>query len=222
MEPTQPAPGLWRWTERHPAWHPGEFGAQVACYALVAGGALLLVDPLVPDVDQGPVPALLDGLAAGRRTHVLITIGYHVRSAEALAARYDAAILGPEACRSRLSDAARFTVLTPEREGPAGVRAFAIGRPPRGEHPLWIPSHAAIAFGDAVVSTPDGELRMWCAKELDARRLRVYRERFAPTLDPLMALPAERILVTHGAAVMDDGAERLRAAVAAAPWYHPG
>ena len=28
--------GLWRWTARHPEWHPGEFGAEVACFAAAA------------------------------------------------------------------------------------------------------------------------------------------------------------------------------------------
>ena len=32
--PKQLADGLWRWTARHPEWHPGEFGSEVACFAL--------------------------------------------------------------------------------------------------------------------------------------------------------------------------------------------
>ena len=28
------APGLWRWAARHPDWHPGVFGSEVASYAL--------------------------------------------------------------------------------------------------------------------------------------------------------------------------------------------
>jgi hypothetical protein len=30
------ADGLWRWTARHGEWHPGEWGAQVASFALSA------------------------------------------------------------------------------------------------------------------------------------------------------------------------------------------
>ena len=40
--------GLWRWTARHPEWHPGEFGAEVACFAAQADDTTLLIDPLLP------------------------------------------------------------------------------------------------------------------------------------------------------------------------------
>jgi glyoxylase-like metal-dependent hydrolase (beta-lactamase superfamily II) len=218
------APGLHRWTARHPDWHPEGFGAEVASFALQAGDTLLLVDPLVPEGDGAdPVLAALDALArAAAATHVLVTIGYHARSAEALGARYDAAIHGPPTVRRRLRDDARFTVLAPGTPGPGGALAHAIGRPRRSETPLWLPSHAAIAFGDALVTTPEGELRMWLQDEpTDARRA-FYRDRFAPTLAALRALPARRILTTHGAPVLEDGAAALAAALDAAPWYHHG
>jgi hypothetical protein len=113
-------------------------------------------------------------------------------------------------------------VLDPGTPGPGGVSAFAIGRPVRTERPLWLPSHDAIAFGDAVVMTPEGDLRVWAQKPLDERRARWHRETFAPTLSALLDLPARRLLVTHGAPVLEDGAAALRAAVAAGPWYHHG
>jgi hypothetical protein len=216
------APALWRWTARHPEWHPGDFGAEVACFALRAGDDLLLVDPLLPADADGPVLEQLDALADPATTHVLITIGYHVRSAEALCERYGARVFGPKACARRLGDASRLTVLEPGDEGPAGVAAFAIGRPKRGERPLWLPSHRAVAFGDALVGTPDGELRLWEQEPVDDRRARWYRETFAPTLAPLLELGVQRVLVTHGAPVLEDGARALRDAVEAPPWYHRG
>ncbi len=216
------APGLWRWAGRHPGWHPGRFGAEVASFALEAGKDLLLVDPLLPVDDDGPVLEALDRLAAGRAVHTLITIGYHVRSAEPLCERYDGCLLGPPSCASRLRDSSRLTALEPGAPGPAGVIAFAIGRPVRTERPLWLPSHRALAFGDAVVTTPDGDLRLWVQKPLDDRRRRWYRETFAPTLAPLLDLPAQRLLVTHGAPVLEDGAAALRDAVGAEPWFHRG
>src|SRR5215210_3027678 len=78
--------GLWRWTARHPEWHPGEFGAEVACSAAEAGDTTLLVDPLLP-----PEPAEVLGTierALGDRLAILITVPYHVRSAEELWRRY--------------------------------------------------------------------------------------------------------------------------------------
>ena len=204
--PAELAPGLWRWTARHPEWHPGRFGATVASFALVPGDELLLVDPLLPEGDDAAVLDLLDRLASDRAVHVLITIGYHVRSAEALVERYGGRLWGPPNCASRLRDPSLLRELEPGPPGPAGVTAFAIGRPVRAERPLWLPSHAAVAFGDALVCTPEGELRMWAQQRLDEKRVRFYRDRFAPTLAPLAELPVERVLVTHGEPVLADGA----------------
>ena len=219
------APGLRRWTARHPDWHPSGFGAEVASFALTAGDELLLLDPLLPDDDRrDTVQEALDGLVGDvRAVHVLITIPYHVRSAEALAERYDAAIWGPPKTINKLGDAGRFTPLGPDAEpGPAGVQGFTIGRPRRTERPLWLPSHQAIAFGDALVTTPGGHLRLWAQEPVDDRRIAFYRDRFVPTLAPLRDLPATRILTTHGAPVLTDGAAALATALDTAPWYHRG
>lgn len=225
--PAEIAPGLWRWTARHPQWHPGEFGREVACFAMrVRGGRALLVDPLLPPGEPDAVLALLDELASGPGPlHVYITIPYHVRSTREIADRY-----GPERVRvwgerraaRRLAPDVEVTEPEPGAELPFGGRAFSIGRPRRSELPLWIEDHAAIAFGDAVVTTPEGALRMWSFDRLDERRLAFYRERFAPTLAPLLELPARRILVAHGEPVLEDGAAALRRAADEAPWYHHG
>jgi hypothetical protein len=220
--PAELAPGLWRWATRHPEWHPGRFGAEVACFALEAGEELLLIDPLLPEDDEAPVLGVLDRLAQDRELHVLITIGYHVRSGERLVERYDGELWGPPNCASRLRQASRLRDLQPGAPGPAGAMAFAIGRPVRGERPLWLPSHAAVAFGDAIVTTPEGELRMWAQQTLDDKRRRFYRERFAPTFAPLLELPVERVLVTHGEPVLEDGAAALREALASEPWEPRG
>ena len=219
--PEQLAPGLWRWTARHPEWHPGRFGAEVASFALDAGSDLLLIDPLLAGV-EAPVLDVLDRLARGHEVHVLITIGYHVRSGEQLRARYDGGLWGPPNCASRLAEPARLRSLEPGTEGPGGAVAFRIGKPVRGERPLWLPSHRAVAFGDALVTTPAGDLRVWSQERLDDRRRRFYRDRFAPTLAPLLDLPVERVLVTHGAPVLANGAAALRRALAEPPWTQRG
>jgi hypothetical protein len=219
------APGLHRWTGRHPSWHTADaFGAEVASFALQAGDDLLLIDPLLAaGDDHDGVLATLDELAAAARaTHVLVTIGYHVRSAEPLAERYGARIHGPSTVASRLTDTTNFTVLTTDAPGPAGVVAYAIGRPRRSETPLWLPSHDAIAFGDALVTTPDDELRVWSQEPRTRARVAFYRERFAPTLAPLRQLPARRVLTTHGAPILTDGAAALAHALDQEPWFHHG
>ena len=212
------AAGLWRWTARHGEWHPGEWGAKVASFAVEAGDVLLLVDPLLPE-DDSEVVARLDGLA-GDRVAILITIPYHTRSAERLRDRYGATIHGHKAVADRLSSTQRFEVIDPAAPLPGGARAFAIGKPRRFELPLHLPSHRALAFGDAIVTTPEGELRLWHGDRVDAARARWYRERFVPTLAPLRGLDVERILVTHGEPVLHDGAAALAAALDAEPWYN--
>ena len=217
------ADGLWRWTARHPEWHPGEWGAEVASFAVDAGDATLLIDPLLPDGD-GEVLERLDARAP-RPVAILITIPYHTRSAERLWTRYrpqGCTIHGHAAVAKRLSDPAGFAVLEPGAPLPGGVRAVSIGRPRRFETPVHLPSHRALAFGDALVTTPEGELRMWHTDKVDDARARWYRERFVPTLEPLRALDLERILVTHGEPILRDGSGALDGALAAPPWYHRG
>jgi glyoxylase-like metal-dependent hydrolase (beta-lactamase superfamily II) len=212
-------PGIWRWTARHPEWHPGEFGAEVASYALVGGGRTVLVDPLAPEGDPG-FWSRLDDVVSGEVT-VLITIGYHVRSADDVCARYPGAtVWGHRNTARRLAGASTFRELSPE-DAPAGVGAFAIGRPRRTEMPVLVRSHGALAFGDAVVGTEDG-LRMWCTDPVDERRRRFYAERFAPTLEPILAEEFDAVLVTHGPAVGTGGKQALRAAIEQPPWYHRG
>ncbi len=206
------AAGLWRWTARHEEWHPGEWGAEVASFALHAGDATLLIDPLVPD--EGFLDDLVRGPAA-----ILITIPYHTRSAEALSERYGAPIHGHPAVGKRLS---KTTVEPIEGELPGGARAYAIGKPRRYETPIHLPSHRALVFGDALITTVEGELRLWAQDRVDDKRARWYRDTFVPTLAPLRELELDRVLVTHGEPVLSDGSKALRAALDEPPWYHHG
>ncbi len=225
MSAAELAPGLWRWTARHPDWHPADdFGAEVASYALVAGDELLLVDPLLGDGDHDGAGAVLERLdalaAAATSTHILITIGYHVRSAEPLGDRYAAHIYGPKTVANRLADTKAFTILQPGVPGPAGTVAYAIGSPRRTEPRSGCPAQRA-RLRRRAVTNPAGKLRMG-PKPRDAQQIAFYRSRFAPTLDPLRDLPAQRILTTHGPPILHDGAAVLAAALNADPWFHHG
>ena len=217
-------PGLWRWSARHPEWHPGEFGAEVESWALLAGDDALLVDPLLPD-QPGDVEALIDRLCAATRLAVLVTIPYHVRSAERIRERCDGrlevSIHGHAACRKRLRSSRGFHELRPGAELPGGAVGYEIGKPRRFETPIHLPSHDALGFGDAVVGTGDG-LRMWAQREVDSDHARFYRERFAPTLGPLVELGAANVLVGHGPSALGDGVAQLSRAIASEPWYHRG
>ena len=218
------AAGLWRWTARHPQWHPGEFGAEVASFAARAGDdTLLLIDPQLPP-DPSEVLAVLDDQVR-ERVAILISIPYHVRSAEELWKRYrrdaETTIHGHPAAAKRLEDTTGFREIDPGSALPGGVTAHTIGKPRRHEMPLHLPSHDALVFGDAVVEL-DGELKVWSSEKVDSKVERFYRERFNPTLEPLLELDFERVLVTHGRPLLDGGKQALRAALKAEPWYHHG
>jgi glyoxylase-like metal-dependent hydrolase (beta-lactamase superfamily II) len=220
--PEQLADGLWRWTARHPEWHPGEFGSEVASFALTAGHETVLVDPLLPPEPEAVLDLVERRL--GERLAILITIPYHVRSSEEIRRRFrgrvETTIWGHRACRKRLSEDAGFRAFEPGDELPAGASAYKIGKPRRYETPLLLPSHNALVFGDAVAEV-DGALRVWSGERVDADVARFYRERFNPTLEPLLELDFERVLVTHGHPVMSDGPAALERALRADPWYRP-
>ncbi len=216
--------GLWRWTAPHPEWRPAHpWGHEVASFALELPEALVLVDPLVPvegDAAAGPVWAALDRLAEGKASvFAMITDPYHVRSSEAIRSRYGrrVGIWGHAAVARRLRGAPLEQV-EPGEALPVGAKAFAIGNPRRQEMPLYFPSHRALAFGDSVVGV-DGELRVWEVARSE-QRLRWYRSRFLPSLQPLLDLDVEHVLVTHGPPVIGRGKEALARALSADPWNY--
>jgi hypothetical protein len=222
--PKKLAKDLWRWTARHPEWHPGEFGKEVASFAFRIGDDTVLVDPLLPP-DPAPVLQLIED-NLGDRLSILVTIPYHVRSSETIWQRFrkqaKTAIHGHRACARRLDKTSGFKELDPERgELPAGITAHAIGKPRRHETPFHVPSHKALVFGDAVAEV-DGKLVVWATDRVDAKRERFYRERFNPTLEPLLELDFDRVLVTHGQPIRKGGRAALREALASRPWYRRG
>jgi hypothetical protein len=230
------APGIWRWTARHPEWHTRiEWGHEVASFALV-GEALVLVDPLLPvsgagvgpDVGAHPgadaradVERALDRLAReAARLEIMITIPYHARSAEELLVRYrdtlPTTIWGHRAVAKRFRDQAT-TLREIEPGKPVGggdALALAIGKPRRFEMPLYFPAHRALAFGDAVIGI-DGGLRVWQQASTDPAW---HDGVFVPTMRPLLDLDVERVLVTHGDPVLRNGRRALQDAMAAGPW----
>jgi hypothetical protein len=215
--------GLWRWTARHPEWHPGEFGAEVACFAALAGDTTLLIDPLLPE-DPSSVLAVIDDAVAAQLA-ILITVPYHVRSSEELWKRYrtdaETTIHGHPAAAKRLQDRSAFRAIEPGAPLPAGATAHTIGKPRRHEMPLHLPSHDALVFGDAVAES-GGRLVVWASERIDAKVERFYRERFNPTLEPLLELDFDNVFVTHGQPVLGGGKRALRDALEAGPWYHRG
>jgi glyoxylase-like metal-dependent hydrolase (beta-lactamase superfamily II) len=204
-------------------WHPRTaFGARVGSYALRVGQDTLLIDPLWPaETDDAALDAIVGG---GRELLIAITIPYHVRDAvpawERWGADHPTRILGHPAARRRLPDAAPFRAVAAGDELPHGLRAFAVGSPRRNELPLYVPDHDALVFGDVVVTDPDGGLAVWIQHELTEQRRVWFRDRYRPTLQPLLEPRADRVLTTHGAPVIGGGVEALQRALDRGPWYH--
>jgi hypothetical protein len=220
------APGIHLWAAPHPEYRPR--AEEVESYALVAGEALLLVDPLLPaDADErrSTLLARLELLAAAAaRIELLVTIPYHTRSAETLYERYaperPTRLWGHANVRRRLRAATPLQVIPAGAPGTSAtiaggsVEAYSIGRPRRSEHPLYVPELRAAAFGDAVVGAQGG-LRFWNQSSVTGDGW--YRDVFAPGLAPLVERPLEHVLVTHGPPVIGDGQRQLALCLASPP-----
>jgi hypothetical protein len=216
------ADGIWRWTARHPEWHPRTtFGSEVASYVLRDGGDTLVVDPIAPGGDVTALLDQLDGIVTGR-VRILLTIPYHVRDAEPVWRHYrdrPATIFGHPAVAKRLTDHHGFRALSAGVAIDSGILPVPIGNPRRYEMPLFVPEHRALVFGDAIVAA-DGAVRVWIQLPVTPKRLDWYQRRLRPSFEPLLDVDCDRLLVTHGQPVLTGGRRALREALDEGPWYH--
>ena len=195
------APGLHRWTARHPdadpspnPGSPADWGPGVGSVAYEAPDALVLVDPLVPG-DRGDLRAALDALVDrhDRRVAILTTLGFHRRSREELTARYDAS-----------TSRARKTL-------PAGVETIQITD--AGETMVWLPEPRALVPGDRLLGDDAGGLRLppdsWLRYLPSGMRAAGLREALRPLLD----LPVKMVLASHGEPVLRGGRDAIARAL---------
>jgi hypothetical protein len=217
------AKGIWRWTARHPEWHPrGAFGAEVASYVMCDGDDSLVIDPIAPGGDVAGLLSRLEGIVSGY-VRIGITIPYHVRDAEPVWQHFrdaGAEILGHAAVAKRLADRSGFRAMIAGEAFGSGVVPIAIGNPRRYEMPLFVRSQRALVFGDAVVEAA-GEVRVWLQRPITPERMDWYRQRFRPSLEPLLQVDCDRLLMTHGRPVLSGGRDALARALEAGPWYQP-
>ena len=184
-------PGLWYWTAIHPTWYDNEVGS----YAWDGGSIVILLDPLSP-------PTLVDELVRGKEVATVLTCDWHDRSAPELVERLGSPIHAPAGGDGKL-DAELFES---GAELPAGIEAYGATHP--GETALWIGELNALVVGDALI-TKDGELIVpptWLPENdtvADAQR----------RMAPLLELPVELVLTTHGEPVRENGGEALRRAL---------
>jgi glyoxylase-like metal-dependent hydrolase (beta-lactamase superfamily II) len=179
--------GIWRWEARHPSWSeadggPDGWGPQVASYAVEAGGRLLLIDPLA-------VPAEAEQLASGRDTSIVLTCPWHERDARPLGERLGAPIYVPPPDDGD-QDPTPGTVYAAGDPLPGGVQAFPGVEP--NDLVLWIEDRRALVLGDTLVDRGEGlEIPLtWLRDVTLAEVLAILR--------PLLDLPVELVLPTHG------------------------
>jgi glyoxylase-like metal-dependent hydrolase (beta-lactamase superfamily II) len=202
--------GLWHWTAPHPDWEPTEpWDRNVSSYAIDDGERLLLFDPLA-------TPDEIEKLASERQTAIVLTAPWHERDAEGLVERFGVPVYTP------LPDTAEYLMQTygitaeqagdgsPDvvwllKEGKGEARPYAGGESLdvgvdafQGQKPndmvLWIESRRAVVAGDTLVDFGGG-------LEINERWLQLQkatREQVVAGLRPLLELPVEHVLATHG------------------------
>ena len=189
--------GLWRWTTAHPEWSPGaDWDREVGCVYWETAGAVVLVDPLVP-VDDPARDQFLETLdrdveRLALPVVVLLTCVWHSRSSEELARRYGGDVLGD-------GDSL-----------PGG--ASAVAAPAADEVVFWLPGPRTVVPGDVVLGTDDG-LSLCPESWLQSRG---GIARLVDDLVPLLELPVERVLTSHGSPVLTDGRDALARALSRA------
>jgi glyoxylase-like metal-dependent hydrolase (beta-lactamase superfamily II) len=207
MDVAELEPGLWRWTAYHDEWKE-----DVGCVYCETEDGVVLIDPLVPPEDTDRFWRALDRDVgrAGGGVHVLTTVFWHTRSAGLMADRYGARVwaattsVAPVVRRAgRVTDSFR-----PGDRLPGGIEAFRTAR--RTEVVYWLARHRALVPGDVVLADGEGGVRLcpesWLPRTTDVAKL-------ADSLRPLLELPVERILLSHGEPVLSGGREALAAAL---------
>jgi hypothetical protein len=122
--------------------------------------------------------------ASGAPVIVLTTISFHERSRDEVARRYGAKLGGE----------------------PDGVGAFSAER--GDEVALWLEEPRAVVFGDAVLGDQKGGLRLTPWSRSD-EGLEITRRALLPLLD----LPVELVLPSHGDPVLEHGRDALARAL---------
>jgi glyoxylase-like metal-dependent hydrolase (beta-lactamase superfamily II) len=176
--------GIWHWKAPHPEWAPSEASedAAVSSYAIEDGDRLLLFDPLA-------TPDEILERAAARETAIVLTSEWHRRDANTLAERLGAPVYVPPPDRPEPGPGRVF--VAGERL-PIGVEAFP-GREEPFDLMLWVESRRALVAGDTLVDRGNGIelLTGWLPEG-------VTREYVLEAMQPLLELPVELVLPTHG------------------------
>jgi hypothetical protein len=188
-------PGLRRWTAFHDHWEE-----DVGSLAVQTSDGLVLIDPIDPPSEVAAAD------------HVLITVYWHGRSTGTLGAkRVWASARSERPLKSRVIE-----VTDPFRAGnalPGGIRAFQTAR--SAEVVYWLPDQRAVVVGDVLLGAgakprPTSDPLRLCPQRWLGKGT---HDDLRSTLRPLLDLPVERVLVSHGEPILSGGKQALAAAL---------
>jgi glyoxylase-like metal-dependent hydrolase (beta-lactamase superfamily II) len=202
--------GLWLWRVEYPDWHPqAGWEPMVSSTCVETGGEVVLLDPMAPPVEATEIWERFD---AHPPTVVVALKPDHVRDVDVFVQRYGARAYGPYLFWRNNIPQTELEPIEPGSELPGGLLALYEGRG-RNETPVWLPEQRTIVFADALTER-GGELLVWGTPW--------HEERVLPALRALLALPFERVIISHGEPVHDRAA--FERALELPPWAaeHPG
>ncbi len=195
-------PGVWHWEAPHPEWKPDE--EVVSSYAVDDRERLLLFDPLA-------VPREIEERARDRETAIVLTCPWHERDARTLVERLGVPVFVPPPDEGSedvnwLGDEDRFegNLFSAGDRLPVGVEAFATTS--SNDLVLWVESRRALVVGDTLVDLGRG-----LEVPVDWLPEGVTREQAIDALRPLLELPVEHVLATHGGPTYRAALERALA-----------
>jgi glyoxylase-like metal-dependent hydrolase (beta-lactamase superfamily II) len=184
------AAGVWHWQAPHPEWDESVWPQLVSSYAIDDGERLLLFDPIA-------TPAEIVARADRRDLVVVLTSPWHERDARSLVDTHNPPVFvtdpgeGSPDVEWLLSGAIGDPRLYSTEGGlPDGVEAAFPGREPN-DVVLWVPSRGAMIAGDTLVDFGDG-------LTIHEPWLSTPRGQVVGQLLPLLDLPVEHVLATHG------------------------
>ena len=154
-----------------------------------ADDATVLLDPLVPADEEDDFLRHLDADVERRGLSVviLLTAEWHRRSADELAARYGARIGGSL---------------------PQGLEEIPIEGADERQVAYFVRPHAALVVAEIFGVDIDGELYLGQSPALKRP------DELEASLNRIMELPIERLLVSHGEPVLEDAKARMTEALA--------
>ena len=197
MVPTEITAGLFRWVAPHPEWSPtaqpgspSYWPRLVGCVLYELADVAVLIDPLIPRAESEGFLRWLDARVHGRAVTVLTTIRFHRRDREQLAERY------------------RATTTKAWNWIPPGVTPWRI--PGAREILFWLPDVATLVPGDTLI---EGDSGMQLCPESWLTDARVGRKGLAERMLPLLELPIERVLISHGEPVLSGAHAALTRAI---------